>query len=267
MNEANGIWLPAEIWALDLPPLHRVFLARLSALSKQDGASWAGDDFLAESLRCTPQHVRKMRRQLEDSGHIVTEGYGHKRRLTVELAPKGAKVAPTGTSNQRRKQPQAQELQPEAQKLQPEMRQEATTVAESIEENRISVEVVKNKEAKPKKGKRERLFHDVTLPWDTDTFRAAWQEWLDYKWDQHRFSYASPRYEQTALHQLNNFSKNDERVAIHIIATSITSGWKGLIASSAKSYTGPRTGRSGYFHSSGKYAHPADVLKDRDIWG
>jgi hypothetical protein len=154
MQSNNGIWLPAEVWELDLPPLHRVFLARLIALSKQDGASWAGDEFLAESLRCTPQHVRKMRRQLEESGHIVTEGYGHKRRLSVEVAPTGAKLAPTGTSNQRNKQPQAQELQPQAQELQPQMRQEATTDAESIEENRISKEVVKREAPLPKKEAR-----------------------------------------------------------------------------------------------------------------
>jgi hypothetical protein len=267
MNEANGIWLPAEIWALDLPPLHRVFLARLSALSKQDGASWAGDDFLAESLRCTPQHVRKMRRQLEDSGHIVTEGYGHKRRLTVELAPTGAKVAPTGTSNQRRKQPQAQELQPEAQKLQPEMRQEATTVAESIEENRNSVEVVKSKEPKPKKAKRERVFHDVVLPYDTDTFKAAWKEWLDYKWHQHRFAYKRAQDEQTALHHLQTNSNGNEQLAIHIIAASIASGYQGLFASAAKSFMGPGSRSGRHLRPSGEYANPSDVLKDRNIWG
>jgi len=155
MRTDNGIWIPSDVWELDLPPLHRVFLARLIALSKQDGASWAGDEFLAESLRCTPQHVRKMRRQLEGSGHIVTEGYGHKRRLTVEVAPTVAKVAPVGTSNHRNKQPEAQELQPQAQELQPQLRQEATTVAESIEENRKSKENSiegrsPKKEARPK---------------------------------------------------------------------------------------------------------------------
>jgi DNA-binding MarR family transcriptional regulator len=280
MQSNNGIWLPAEIWELDLPPLHRVFLARLIALSKQDGASWAGDEFLAESLRCTPQHVRKMRRQLEESGYIVTEGYGHKRRLFVE-------VAPTGTSNHRNKQPQAQELQPEAQKLRPQMRQEATTVAESIEENRTSKEVVKNRDdesfsefetvqepeaaptnpARGARAKRQRVFHDVVLPWETETFKAAWREWLDYKWDQHRFAFKQARYEQTALHNLQKDSNGNEELAIHIIATSIASGWKGLIANSAKSYKGPRTGSSGYFHSSGKYKHPSEVIKDRDIWG
>ena len=267
MQEGNGIWIPAEIWALDLPPLHRVFLARLAALSKQDGASWAGDDFLAESLRCTPQHVRKMRHQLEQSGHIVTEGYGHKRRLSVEVAPTGARVAPTGTSNQRRKQPEAQELQPEAQKLQPEMRQEATTVAESIEENRTSVELVKSKEPKPKKAKRERVFHDVVMPYDTDTFRAAWREWLDYKWAQHQFAYKRAQDEQTALHHLQKNSNGNEQLAIHIIATSIANGWRGLFESAAKSFMGPgsRTGR--HLRPSGEYAHPSDVLKDRNIWG
>jgi hypothetical protein len=154
MNEANGIWIPAEVWALDLPVLHRVFLARLLSLSKQQGASWAGDEFLAESLRCTPQNVRKMRRQLEESGHIVTEGYGHNRRLSVELAPVVARVAPRVTSNASCKQPELQELQPQLQKLQPELRQEATAVAYSKEEKRTSKEEVKREETEPERMRR-----------------------------------------------------------------------------------------------------------------
>ena len=222
MQSNNGIWLPAEVWELDLPPLHRVFLARLIALSKQDGASWAGDEFLAESLRCTPQHVRKMRRQLEESGHVVTEGYGHKRRLSVELAPVGAKVAPVGTSDQRRKQPEAQELQPEAQELRLQMRQEATTDAESIEENRTSKELVK-KEPKPK--------IEIVMPWESDYFVDAWREWKDYKRIQKRFKYASPKYEQIALHQLQENAEGNEQLAIYAIAASIAAGWTGLIVS------------------------------------
>jgi hypothetical protein len=123
------------------------------------------------------------------------------------------------------------------------------------------------KEPKPKKAKPERQFHDVVLPWDTDTFRTAWREWLDYKWEQHRFAYKRAKDEQTALHTLQKSSKNDERIAIHIIATSVANGWKGLFANSAKSYVGPGA-RTGYgFTTSGKYAHPADVLTDSSIWG
>jgi len=210
MEHANGIWIPGEIWELDLPPLHRVFLARLMALSKQDGASWAGDEFLAQSLRCTPQHVRKMRQQLEASGHIVTDGYGYKRRLHVE-------VAPVVASNQRSKQPEAQKLQPEAQELQPQLRQEATTVAQSIEENRYSKEVVKT----------TAHAREVVWPFNSDQFINAWKEWEADRRERRIKAYTT-RGLQTALHELQTMSNNDERTAIRIIGQSIAKGWQGL---------------------------------------
>jgi hypothetical protein len=210
MEHANGIWIPGEIWELDLPPLHRVFLARLMALSKQDGASWAGDEFLAQSLRCTPQHVRKMRQQLEASGHIVTDGYGYKRRLHVE-------VAPVVASNQRSKQPEAQKLQPEAQELQPQLRQEATTVAQSIEENRYSKEVVKT----------TARAREVVWPFNSDQFMDAWKEWEADRRERRIKAYTT-RGLQTALHELQTMSNNDERTAIRIIGQSIAKGWQGL---------------------------------------
>ena len=210
MEHANGIWIPGEIWELDLPPLHRVFLARLMALSKQDGASWAGDEFLAQSLRCTPQHVRKMRQQLEASGHIVTDGYGYKRRLHVE-------VAPVVASNHRSKQPEAQKLQPEAQELQPQLRQEATTVAQSIEENRYSKEVVKT----------TARAREVVWPFDSDQFMNAWKEWEADRRERRIKAYTT-RGLQTALHELQTMSNNDERTAIRIIGQSIAKGWQGL---------------------------------------
>jgi hypothetical protein len=210
MEHANGIWIPAEVWELDLPPLHRVFLARLMALSKQDGASWAGDEFLAQSLRCTPQHVRKMRQQLEASGHIVTDGYGYKRRLHVE-------VAPVVASNQRSKQPEAQKLQPEAQELQPQLRQEATTVAQSIEENRYSKEVVKT----------TARAREVVWPFNSDQFMDAWKEWEADRRERRIKAYTT-RGLQTALHELQTMSNNDERTAIRIIGQSIAKGWQGL---------------------------------------
>ena len=210
MEHANGIWIPAEVWELDLPPLHRVFLARLMALSKQDGASWAGDEFLALSLRCTPQHVRKMRLQLEASGHIITHGYGHNRRLSVE-------VAPVVASNQRSKQPEAQKLQPEAQELQPQLRQEATTVAQSIEENRYSKEVLKtNAHAR-----------EVVWPFNSDQFMNAWKEWEADRRERRIKPYTT-RGLQTALHRLQQISQDNEHTATQIIAQSIANGWQGL---------------------------------------
>lgn len=121
--------------------------------------------------------------------------------------------------------------------------------------------------AEPKKRKAERMVHDVVMPFDTDTFRAAWREWLEYKWHQHRFAYKRAQDEQTALHNIQKHSNNDERVAIHIIATSIANGWKGLFENSAKSYMGGRSRTGSHLRASGEYEHPADVLKDSSIWG
>jgi hypothetical protein len=121
--------------------------------------------------------------------------------------------------------------------------------------------------AEPKKRRSERTVHDVVLPFDTDTFRAAWREWLEYKWHQHRFAYKRAQDEQTALHNIQKHSNNDERVAIHIIATSIANGWKGLFENSAKSYMGGRSRTGSHLRASGEYEHPADVLKDSSIWG
>ena len=137
---------------------------------------------------------------------------------------------------------------------------------ESIEDNGINN---KGREQKSTRRKpKEREYHDVVMPFDSDTFSAAWREWLDYKWAQHRFAYKRKQDEQTALHHLQKNSNGNEQLAIHIIAASIANGWQGLFASSPKkSNMGAGSRSGGYFHSSGKYEHPADVLKDRDIWG
>lgn len=122
--------------------------------------------------------------------------------------------------------------------------------------------------ATQKRKPKEREIHDVVLPFDTDSFSAAWREWLDYKWAQHRFAYKRQQDEQTALHHLQKNSNGNEQLAIDIIASSIANGYRGLFASNTKKSNLGAGSRSGsYFHSSGKYEHPADVLKDRDIWG
>lgn len=147
----------------------------------------------------------------------------------------------------------------------PEKEDQLVPQVESIVESRVDQLVEKG--PKPKKEKRQRVFHDVVFPWDTDTFQKVWREWLDYKWHQHHFAFKRPQDEQSALHKLQEISNGNERIAIHIIATSVANGWKGLFANSAKSYVGPGA-RTGYgFTTSGKYAHPADVLTDSSIWG
>jgi len=266
----NYLQIPSAVWP------HLSHLSGLQLAIYCDAITWTSqgkearrsNDTLAEMFGVTSRAISKAVARMVELGFV-----------DVEVGPNNIRSIKPRTSVHLNKRSPRTTVHPEQLFTTPLNNcspQHGTTVHGSPEQLFIQVNHIEEqieehrgeqKGPKPKRAKRERVFHDVVLPWDTDTFRAAWREWLDYKWDQHRFAFKQSRYEQTALHNLQKDSNGNEELAIHIIATSIASGWKGLIANAAKSYKGPRTGRSGYFHSSGKYAHPADVLKDRDIWG
>lgn len=144
-NDNKGIWIPFEIWELaDLSPMQRILLAKIHALSQKDGVCWAGDEYLAEALVCTPQYIRKMRKDLCETEYIACEGYGHRRKMTV-LAK-----ATTVASNDWNKQPQLQELQQSLQVEATTVAKVATTVAESIEPSiEKNKEQVKSRRFKP----------------------------------------------------------------------------------------------------------------------
>ena len=84
----------------------------------------------AEALRVSPQYVRKMRQTLCESEYLECQGYGHQRKMTINLK---VKEATTVATRKTKKQPQLQKKQPEAQDLQPEAQLKATTDAQSID--------------------------------------------------------------------------------------------------------------------------------------
>ena len=247
--------------------------ADVHTMCKAGMAYYRTNEQLAERFGADDRTVRRVVSQLIACGAITAEQDGKRRILqsvTDFAERKRTKRSPdqlvpgpiSPRTNQSAKEDQ---LVRKGGPTGPEMGDQSVLQVESIVESRV--EQLVEKRPKPKKAKPERQFHDVVMPYDTDTFRAAWREWLDYKWAQHQFAYKRAQDEQTALHTLQKSSKNDERIAIHIIATSVANGWKGLFANSAKSYVGPGA-RTGYgFTTSGKYAHPADVLTDSSIWG
>jgi hypothetical protein len=127
---------------------------------------------------------------------------------------------------------------------------------------------VVDQKAESKKRKAERVVHDVVLPFDTDTFRAAWAQWKGYKAAQHRFTFKGADTEQIALHQLQKISNNNERTAIEIIGTSIANGWKGLFAGTNRTKMGARPGTSGYVpEGNSESTDPFAIIKDSSIWG
>lgn len=80
-----------------------------------------------------------------------------------------------------------------------------------------------------KERKSEKL-KNVVMPFETETFTTIWQEWKNYKRDEHKFSYKSIQSEQATLNELATLSGGDEMQSIKIILQSMANGWKGLFA-------------------------------------
>jgi len=80
-------------------------------------------------------------------------------------------------------------------------------------------------ENKEKGGSGEK--NELIMPWDTETFKAQWQLWKQYKHKEHGFKFKSMISEQAALKKLSNMA-NDEKTAIAIIHQSIENGWQGF---------------------------------------
>ena len=87
------------------------------------------------------------------------------------------------------------------------------------------------KPKEPEKQKDLELFNEeliVQYPWPSDEFMKMWEHWKQYKKDEHKFKYKSPRSEQAALNQLVKEVEGDEALAVETIKYSMSNGWKGL---------------------------------------
>ena len=67
----------------------------------------------------------------------------------------------------------------------------------------------------------------MTYPYDTDTFKATWQMWKDYKKQEKGFKFKSEISEQAALMKLSTLSDTEEQ-AHKVIMQSIENGYAGL---------------------------------------
>lgn len=66
------------------------------------------------------------------------------------------------------------------------------------------------------------------LPFSSDRFVKAWEDWKAYKQAEHGFGYKSPLSERACLNRLTKLSKGRESEALAIIEQSIANGWEGL---------------------------------------
>lgn len=96
---------------------------------------------------------------------------------------------------------------------------DSITIEESLHNDSV---IIKDKDKDKVKDK------DIILPFDSEVFKSKWNEWIDYKKNQHKFVYKTESSLTIALENLNKLSNFNEQNAIQIINQSIANGWKGF---------------------------------------
>lgn len=94
-------------------------------------------------------------------------------------------------------------------------------------EQQVSTEKIREEKNRIEK-KREDKRRDVVFPFDGLEFMNLWEQWKEYKANEHNFKYKSIQSEQAGLNKLANLSNGNEQKAIQIIVQSLENGWKGL---------------------------------------
>lgn len=103
-------------------------------------------------------------------------------------------------------------------------------VTEMVSGGDSAVTQIENKrEVRREKSNRESA--SLVLPWESDAFRMAWDEWREYKRAQFKFKYKTVKSEQIALHKLHRDTHGDERNAIEAIVSAIANGYRGIYPS------------------------------------
>ena len=102
----TGIWIPIQIWELDLAPMDRVLLAEVASFAENGKACFMTNAKLAEALGISEDRTRKIIYRLIQSGHlkrgVVANGQGgHKRTLGWAQTDRGVVANGQGGGRQR----------------------------------------------------------------------------------------------------------------------------------------------------------------------
>lgn len=206
----KGIFIPVDIWNLgELHPNERVLLAEVLNFESQGKECFASNAHFAELLNVSEATARGYISKLCNAGFLIREGDRYNRRLR-KSAQTSAQIRADECVNPRKR-----------------VRKSTQTSAQNSAHNKTDNNTLKVS------SKESAQARDVVLPFQTDTFTAAWKEWKEYKRTDHRFKYKTAQSEQRALIKLQN-EHPTETDAIEAIHTAIANGWKGLVFGKSK---------------------------------
>ena len=209
--------IPIEIWNLsELHPNERVLLAEVASFDEQEKECFAGNEYFATLLNVSEATARGYISNLIARGFLIREGTRYNRRLR--------KSAQTNAQNSAN----------ECVKSLKRVRKSTQTSAQNSAHTNIYTNI-------HTKSYTKSAHPTVVLPFESDEFRDAWNEWKEYKRTDHRFKYKTAQSEQRALMKLQN-EYTDQNEAIDAIHRAIANGWKGLVFKQSKN---GRTHRAG----------------------
>ena len=202
--------IPIDIWNLgELHPNERVLLAEVLNFEAQGKECFASNAHFADLLNVSEATARGYISKLCNAGFLVREGDRYNRRLR-KSAQTNAQIRADECVNSRKR-----------------TRKSTQTSAQNSAHKLTSKLTTKESHNKSAHSR------DVVLPFQTEAFEAAWNEWKEYKRTDHRFRYKTAQSEQRALIKLQN-THGTETEAIDALHTAIANGWKGFVFGKSK---------------------------------
>jgi len=204
----TGVWIPAEVLALDISLMAKIAFGIVDSLDNEDGC-FASNGYLSKTLSVTERQVRSILKELEDKNLIKRIVNGGSR--TIRTVSKIALCKAIDTEENFLEEENFQDGRKETsagggRKLPPY----------SKEDNK---EDIKEK------------WVPSPIPFPSTIFINTWNSWIDY-----RKEIKKPLKKSTINAQFETFKLWGEEQSILSIRNSIASGWVGLFEPRKNNY-------------------------------